>query len=636
MSGDVVVLVVAADASQRELLASDLRNILPPAARVEAVAEVGAASEVGAAVRAGGGIVPVAFVSLDQRSDRRVDNIMALHDDPAFGTTRLVVITSRASLHGVDVALQRGAVHGMITRPWTEHGLREMVEAHLATCLTEHAPDRLGEFVDFLDDEDRAAAIARIEQRAAASSGDGDDVLHPLLDDRDEEAIEAQMVRLLDRALGHPPRIRIGPGTVLIEAGEDVGGIYVVLEGSVRLTSRTEQGERILHEGSTGPIVGLLSLATHRRAMLECRAVTDVRAIPVTIDQLDRALDAEPGLAGLLTRVLIRSLAQRLRRSDELQVELDESLAALSAAKAQLVASARFATLGELSAGMAHELNNPTAALTRSVDHLTEDLFAVVDAPELAAAIRDGAEEPVRSTADRRAHRRALTEVLGDRRLAERLVELGVTEPAEAQRVAALGDEQLARLESARRLGRTLRDANSAAGRIQSLVESLRAYARGEDGRGPTVPDVVVAEGLDHALRLLSHRLTDVVVDWDIDPDVPPIAARPGALQQVWTNLLANALDAMGDRGLLGLRVTGTDGGGVRVSVVDGGPGVPPDLLPRIFEPRFTTKDGRVRFGMGLGLSISRQIVEEHGGTIEVSSRPGHTVFTVELPGGGA
>ena len=180
----------------------------------------------------------------------------------------------------------------------------------------------------------------------------------------------------------------------MIEAGDDVGGIYVVLEGSVRLTSRTEQGERILHEGSTGPIVGLLSLATHRRAMLECRAVTDVRAIPVTIDQLDRALDAEPGLSGLLTRVLIRSLAHRLRRSDELQVELDQSLAALSEARAQLVASARFATLGELSAGMAHELNNPTAALRRSVDHLAEDLLAVVDEPGLADAIRRAGAAP--------------------------------------------------------------------------------------------------------------------------------------------------------------------------------------------------------------------------------------------------
>jgi signal transduction histidine kinase len=242
----------------------------------------------------------------------------------------------------------------------------------------------------------------------------------------------------------------------------------------------------------------------------------------------------------------------------------------------------------------------------------------------------------VRSTAEVRARRRELTDALGDRRLAERLVDLCVDDVAEARRLAALDEQALSRLEAATRLGATLRDAGSAAGRIQSLVESLRAYARGDDGRGPMVPDVDVAEGVEHALRLLSHRLDAVVVDWDVETDITPIPARPGALQQVWTNLLANALDAMGDQGLLGVRVRAGEAGGVHVEVADDGPGVPADLQARIFEPRFTTKDGRVRFGLGLGLSISRQIIEEHGGTIDVRSRPGQTVFTVDLPGGGA
>lgn len=634
MTGEVVVLVVVEDGALRAHLADDLREILPAQVRVDAVGSAAEASQVGREVDAGAGIVPVAFVALDQDPDRRVDAVVALHGDVHLPVARIVVITRRASLHGVDAALQRGAVHGMITRPWTEHGLREMVEAHLATCLTEHAPERLADFTGYLDDDDRAAAVARIEQRAAATSTTVDDELHPLLDSWDEEDIEAEMVRLLDRALGHPPRIRIGPGTVMIEAGEDVGGIYVVLEGAVRLSSNTVQGERILHEASTGPIVGLLSLATQRRAMLECRAVTDVRAIPITIDQLDRALDAEPGLSGLLTRVLIRSLARRLRRSDELQVELDESLAALSEARAQLVASARFATLGELSAGMAHELNNPTAALTRSVDHLAEDLLAVVDDPDLANAIARAGRAPVRSTAEVRARRRELTEALGDRHLAERLVELGVSDVAEARRLAAFDEGSIARLEAASRLGATLRDAGSAAERIQSLVGSLRSYARGEDGRGPMVSDVDVTEGLGHAVRLLAHRLTDIDVEWDVT-DASKITARPGALQQVWTNLVANAIDSMGERGRLVIRVRPATVGRVRVEVIDDGPGVPADLRSRIFEPRFTTKDGRVRFGLGLGLSISRQIVEEHGGTIDLDSRPGRTVFFVELPGEG-
>ena len=109
------------------------------------------------------------------------------------------------------------------------------------------------------------------------------------------------------------------------------------------------------------------------------------------------------------------------------------------------------------------------------------------------------------------------------------------------------------------------------------------------------------------------------------------IHARPGALQQVWSNLLINALDAMDDRGTITIAVR-PSGGGIVVQVGDDGPGIPPDLQTRIFEPRFTTKDGRVQFGLGLGLSISRQIVEDHHGTIGVESEPGRTVFTVELP----
>ena len=99
----------------------------------------------------------------------------------------------------------------------------------------------------------------------------------------------------------------------------------------------------------------------------------------------------------------------------------------------------------------------------------------------------------------------------------------------------------------------------------------------------------------------------------------------------MWSNLLINALDAMHDEGLVSIRVSAKNAT-VTVEITDSGPGIPPNVQSRIFEPRFATKDGRVRFGLGLGLSISRQIVEEHNGTIGVESRPGHTVFTVALP----
>jgi two-component system NtrC family sensor kinase len=630
VSGRAVILVVDAEANTGAELAADLRELLDGLADVELVS--GAAGTLRAAhmIHGAGGIIPLAFVDLDFDAHEGADVVVALHGHPQLRPTRTVLVTSRASLHDVDKALQIGAVNGMMTRPWTTLGLGRLLEANLATYLVEFAPDRLDEFGALLDAEDLANARKRMDQQRAAPDADAT-VPRPLLGEpMDDDEMRRRLVELLDRGLGHPARLRMAPGTIMIEEDEDVGGIYVVLDGMVRLSSHTQSGELVMHERSTGAIVGLLSLASRRRAMLRCQAITDVRAIPVTLDQLARALAVEPELGGLLTQILISSLARRLRRSEELQVELDESLAALSEARAQLVASARFTALGEMAAGMAHELNNPTAALVRSVDHLADDVAAVVDDPAVGAAVLHQLDTPAMPSSELRARRRRIADVVGDRALADRLVDCGVTDGDEAIALAGAGEEELRRLEATMQLADTVRNITGVADRIQSLVGSLRSYVRGEDGRGDVLPDVDVTTGIDDALRLVSHRLDQVEVRRDYE-HVPALPARPGAIQQVWSNLLINALDAMHDEGLLSIHVRATEVAAT-VEIADDGPGIRPDLQARIFEPRFTTKDGRVEFGLGLGLSISRQIVEEHNGTIDVESRPGHTVFTVVLP----
>lgn len=633
MSRRAVILVVDADPGPRAELAADLHTLLDGVADVETVSGTDDALRTADMVHGAGGIIPLAFVDIDFDAHEGADVVVALHRHARLQATRTVLVTSRASLHDVDKALQLGAVNGMITRPWTQLGLGRLLEANLATYLVEYAPAWLDEFADLLDAADLADARARVEQQRSAPETDVTST-HPLLGEpMDDDELHERMVALIDRGLGHPARLRMAPGTVMIEEGEDVGGIYVVLDGMVRLTSHTQTGELVMHERSTGAIVGLLSLASRRRALLRCQAISDVRAIPITLDQLARALAVEPELGGVLTRMLISSLARRLRRSEELQLELDESLAALSEARAQLVASARFTALGEMAAGMAHELNNPTSALVRSVDHLADDVAAVVDDPVVKAAVLRGVDAPAMPSSELRALRRKIAEVVGDRALADRLVDCGVRTADEAVALVDADDAHLDRLEASDRLAETVRNITGVADRIGSLVGSLRSYARGDDGRGNVHPDVDVATGLDDALRLVSHRLDRVEVRRDYQP-APTIAARPGALQQVWSNLLINALDAIEDEGQLAIRIRGDDVA-VTVDITDDGPGIPPDLQSRIFEPRFTTKDGRVQFGLGLGLSISRQIVEDHDGTINVESRPGRTIFTVVLPAKG-
>ena len=663
-SGPVRVLVVEGDDEVRQRLVADLEDLLGDRAEVWAVRTAAEALERAPAAVEDGGLLAVALIERSLPDGGGGDVALHLHGLAGLDATRKVLLTSRPTLEDVGPALSQGAVHGMLNRPWTRAGLREHLAAHLRS-LAEHQPVVAERFGDLVEAAPRPSG--------PPPELDGPlDVASVLLDPTiDDEAIERLMVQTLDAALGEPPRLRVAPGAVLIEEGDDVGGIYVVLEGEVALSRHDEGGRHLLHAASTGPILGLLSLTGHKRAFLRCEAVTDVVVIPLTVEQLSRALAVEPRLGALLTRVLLTSLARRLRRADELQVEVDRlnqalaaerdelsnALRSLAEAEARLIHHARLTTLGELAAGVAHELNNPAAALQRASEHLAEDVRTVLgpDSPALRA-FEAARTEPPLSSAEARAGRQRLAEELAaagvdDHRLAARLWDAGLRDLAAV--TASLGtaddhlrrghrlpstadlEERLAPIEAGARAGAALRGIQQATQRVLALVGGLRAYLRGGEADEPFVDDVDVAQGIDDALRLLGHRLRRATVERRYEP-VPPISGQPGALQQVWTNLLANAIEAAGEQVRLDLGVepaeTDTGDPAVRVTVADDGPGIPPEHQERIFEPRFTTKHGQVTFGVGLGLSISRRIVEAHGGTISVDSQPGRTVFTVVLP----
>jgi signal transduction histidine kinase len=174
--------------------------------------------------------------------------------------------------------------------------------------------------------------------------------------------------------------------------------------------------------------------------------------------------------------------------------------------------------------------------------------------------------------------------------------------------------------------------------RISELVAAVRSYSQLDRA---AMQRVDVTEGLDSTLTMLGHKLDGITVVRDYGPDLPPVEAYAGELNQVWTNLIDNAVDAMDGAGTLRLTAR-ADGDGVVVEVADTGPGMPPEVAARAFEPFFTTKE--VGSGTGLGLDIARRIVEErHGGAITITSHPGATVLRVRLrrvlpgtpPGGG-
>lgn len=558
------------------------------------------------------------------------DRIARLHADPRGRGTCTIVVTDRPELDDVAGSIDADRIAAIIPVPWHAGRVAEHARSQLSRRLRLRDPDdpRLAH----LDEDDRPLELP-------TSS-----LLRDL--EIDEQALTDRLVAALDRALGRRPRLRLPSGTRLTHQGVGVDGVVVVLTGSVALDRASEVGELRLHHASTGPVVGLLSLTQQRRAFFTARATTDVVVVHVSLEQLDHALEVEPDVGGAMAASTVRALARRLRRAEQLQVEkiklnreldrerasLASALQQLEGARLELVESARMATLGELSAGIAHELNNPASAVTRAASFIAEDLLQLLDdhpdGEALATAFSAGIKSTPLSTAEQRDLRRAMAKVLDDAALARRLVDAGLTDADEVRRLTRHRSErQRDQLATAAELGAAVRNLELGTSRVSALVQSLRSYAR------PTEDpvDVDVVRTIDDALHLVTHRLTGLEVVREDDADLPTITGHPGPLGQVWTNLVLNAVDALDGRGRVTIGAR-RDGDAVRVTIADDGPGIPPELLPKLFTPRFTTKQGRVRYGLGLGLAISERIVHDHGGIIEVTSKPGCTEVTVRLP----
>ncbi|QBG46474.1 cyclic nucleotide-binding domain-containing protein [Verrucomicrobia bacterium S94] len=465
-----------------------------------------------------------------------------------------------------------------------------------------------------------------------------------------EEEIEDGLISELDYQLNSPPRLSIEPGVTLFEEEQILNGIWILLEGQVELY-RKINGERIIfHSQTAGRILGLIALARNSRAVFSCCAKTPLKLLRVTHQQLDSALQKSETLRNLFISVLLQSMGRRHKRQIELQEEIFklnkdmasqhkqvvQTLDELQKAQAMLVESEKMATLGQLSAGVAHELNNPVSALIRASDFVHKDLLALADQMTDSRSMqeilnRSFHSEPI-STREQRALRKKLTEQLNSRELAERMVKIGIHDLGEYEKLASgipgSPDERLNKLELYHQIGSALRNINSCAERISGIVQSLRSYIHADS---PENEYISVHKGIDDTLLLFSNRLRNITIEKEYG-QIPGIIACAGELNQVWTNIIGNALDAMGDEGRLIIRTRQNDDGTISVGIIDNGPGIPPENIPKIFELRFTTRKGRVDFGLGLGLSITKNIVTRHGGTIDVTSEPGRTEFSITLP----
>ena len=310
-------------------------------------------------------------------------------------------------------------------------------------------------------------------------------------------------------------------------------------------------------------------------------------------------------------------------------------------------------TLGTLAAGLAHELNNPAAAATRAADSLESASRSVLQALGWLSGNNISAAQfseldrlrvalaPAPSSLDalERADREdALLDWLRDKGmtrepwvLAGALTTAGA-DPAWCDRVERVLpgpdlEPALHWVASTAEVRQLLGEVRESTGRIFELVAAMRSYSQLDRASRQRVR---VSEGLDSTLVMLGHKVGGVSVLRDYASDLPELEGYPGELNQVWTNLIDNALDAMDGAGTLRVS-TRADGGQVLVEICDTGPGMPPAVAARAFEPFFTTKE--VGRGTGLGLDIARRVVvERHGGAIGIESVPGDTRIQVRLP----
>lgn len=343
----------------------------------------------------------------------------------------------------------------------------------------------------------------------------------------------------------------------------------------------------------------------------------------------------------------LKSTEARLQQRNQ---ELAETLTELQNTQRELVHSEKMAALGQLVAGVAHEINTPLGAIRSSIE--TIDLFSQRTLPKLPEALRSLSPELFAafstlrscsltdtlqlSSRERRQHKRRIIPVLEALGIAhpdgwaDTLIDIGVLGDLEPFLPLLQSQAGLEVIELAHQLAlleRSTHTITTAIERAAKVVFALKTYARFDQSGQKVMAQVT--DGIETVLTLYHNKLKHGVEVVRTYETVPMIPCYPDELTQVWTNLVHNALQAMEERGRLAIQVKNLSDS-IQIQVTDSGSGIPDAVMPRIFDPFFTTKP--IGEGNGLGLDIVRKIIEKHEGTIAVNSRPGETTFTVTLP----
>jgi signal transduction histidine kinase len=420
-------------------------------------------------------------------------------------------------------------------------------------------------------------------------------------------------------------------GETYFREGDPADAMFVILEGQVQVRGEIG-GEPIVILLKPGDVTGVLPFSRMKQFTVGTRAVTDARVLRFPSSQFPELVQKMPEL----TQRLVGLMSDRIRETTRREQQRD-----------------RLVSLGKLSAGLAHELNNPASAAKRAASQLRDILKKIRDAShelgrrELTPAQQSEIEKLEASFVQRdevpsdaltisdledqidsllRSHGQTdMWQMAAD--LAHRGVKPEALESLFATLDADTARAALVRIAASVEVATLLNEIESGTSRISDLVRAIKEYTYMDQ---TPLQNVDIVKSLETTLTILNHKLKHgVVVNRDYQR-IPLLVNSFGSeLNQVWTNLIDNAIDAMCGKGELRIR-TYRDDDCVVVEIDDNGPGIPPDVQPHIFEPFFTTKG--VGEGTGLGLDTVQRIVKKHRGNIQLTSKPGDTRFQVWLP----
>lgn len=437
-------------------------------------------------------------------------------------------------------------------------------------------------------------------------------------------------------------------GDVILEEGKPNRRLYILIEGEAKLSKKDGKNHVVEVDAfGSGSLLGLTSFWTRQSVFATIKALSKVSCVTIDRDYFDSVVSGNPELVDTIQslfvsnlsdryRYLVGSHVERARLSRQLEDEDNQlrfALTQLEKTTNRLINQEKLAMLGQLVAGIAHEINNPVGALLRDIETAKEALEDIFDKQldeEEALVMGEGLKSPIWSSNEKRERMDRILNRIPElsRSLARRYSQL--SDEAERCVMDSIGGEpRRLRLVRIFEFGARFRGAGIAAQRISHIVVGLKNYGGNVSAFASSSS---LVDGIKDTLIVLNNRLRNFDVQLDLN-ELPEFVCNQGEINQVWTNLLVNAMDATPAGRSILVRSRFIEDC-IVVCIEDSGTGIPEEKWSTVFEPNYTTKNQSGSFGLGLGLSITRDIVEKHGGTIKAGKSKflGGARFEVKLP----